>query len=106
MMKRWRFGGHQSRYISSICPEGEQLASHKAALFDLSVSEMCKYVVFFFVRSCDRKMYELFGFLPLTCIEWSDLKGRKQQNRNYLFSDICGKNDQVIVKVLLFVWQG
>jgi len=42
--------------------------SYQAALFDLSVSEMCKYVVFC-VRSCDRKKYELFGFLPVTCIE-------------------------------------
>jgi hypothetical protein len=68
MMKLCRFGGHQSRYCHSICPEGEELASHQAALFDLSVSEMCKYVVFC-VHSCDRKMYELFSLLPLTCIE-------------------------------------
>lgn len=65
MMKRRRFGRHQSWYFSSICLEGVELASHQAGLFDLSVSELCKYTAFC-LRSCDRKMYELFSFLTLT----------------------------------------
>ena len=68
-------------------PEGVELALHQTALFDLSVSELCKYTLFC-LRSCDRKMYGLFGFFAFNMNRMIEFKGIKQLNRNYLFNDI------------------